>query len=438
MIKSLLSGFKLAFFLKTDAKDFTVSYASLWFILLIHAQVAFSGDYLYAQSPVIFNYYGLCNEGFVFASFLLAGFIISLFFGNTPLQLSAPVLALNGLMAPFMLARLGMPILPAWLEGRHDYRDLCNLLYLWSFVIFFRTMLLLSDVQAFRQIAGALLLMGALYLPTHYFYQEPFWHQDYAAVREKEKSVSIDAEEVLEHQFERVDSALNKIASRKGGRNLFMVAFAGDGEQDLFLKEATLATKVIGDKYEQDHAIGLINNSATYKDTPLATATNLERTIKALGEKARPEEDALLLFLTSHGNKNGDIYVEMGDLELNPLSPDRVKSILAKSRFKWKIIIVSACYSGKFIEALKDDNTLIITSSRADRTSFGCGEDSELTYFGDAYFKQALAKTNDLILAFYEAQKIIAKKENNEKAEKHSEPQIYIGSAIQKYLGKHW
>ena len=57
------------------------------------------------------------------------------------------------------------------------------------------------------------------------------------------------------------------------------------------------------------------------------------------------------------------------------------------------VIVISACYSGGFIDALKDERTLVMTAARADRTSFGCSDDSDFTYFGRALFAEALLQT---------------------------------------------
>ncbi len=63
---------------------------------------------------------------------------------------------------------------------------------------------------------------------------------------------------------------------------------------------------------------------------------------------------------------------------------------LADSGAKWKIIVLSACYSGGFIEALRDENSLINSASDVIRASFGCQATSEFTWFSRAFFDQAL------------------------------------------------
>ena len=55
-----------------------------------------------------------------------------------------------------------------------------------------------------------------------------------------------------------------------------------------------------------------------------------------------------------------------------------------------RVIVVSSCYSGTFVDALRDDDTLVMTASAKDRNSFGCSNEADFTYFGKAYFDEAL------------------------------------------------
>ena len=40
--------------------------------------------------------------------------------------------------------------------------------------------------------------------------------------------------------------------------------------------------------------------------------------------------------------------------------------LLAESGIRWKVVLVSACYSGGFIPPLADEQTLVMTAARAD------------------------------------------------------------------------
>ncbi len=93
------------------------------------------------------------------------------------------------------------------------------------------------------------------------------------------------------------------------------------------------------------------------------------------------------------------------------------------------MLVLSACYSGSFVSDLSDDNTLILTAARSDRTSFGCSNEREWTFFGDAYFNHALRKERSFIRAYERARVLI---ESWEKAQglTASEPQMFVGAAI--------
>jgi hypothetical protein len=85
-------------------------------------------------------------------------------------------------------------------------------------------------------------------------------------------------------------------------------------------------------------------------------------------------------------------------------------------------VIVSARHSGAFIEPLADPNTIVITASAAERTSFGCSDDRDLTYFGAAFFRDALPAAPDPEAAFRTAVERIAARERRIEVEP-SEPQ---------------
>jgi hypothetical protein len=81
------------------------------------------------------------------------------------------------------------------------------------------------------------------------------------------------------------------------------------------------------------------------------------------------------------------------------------------------------------VDALKNDDTLILTAAAFDRTSFGCSNEAHWTYFGKAYFEDALPKTHSFIGAFEAARPAIEKRELAEN-HKPSDPQIHIGANI--------
>ena len=106
---------------------------------------------------------------------------------------------------------------------------------------------------------------------------------------------------------------------------------------------------------------------------------------------------------------------------------------LAVWSVKWRVIIIYACYSGGFVNALQDDTTLVATAAAEDKTSFGCGTESEFTYFGEALFKDTLPHETSFISALQQVRIAIDKREKSEKIEA-SLPQLSIGKSIETKL----
>src|SRR5262249_41492714 len=147
-----------------------------------------------------------------------------------------------------------------------------------------------------------------------------------------------------------------------------------------------------------------------------------------------PEEDVLALFLSSHGSEDG-LAVENGSLPLAQLAPEDVREALNASGIRWRVIVVSACHSGVFIDALKSDTTAIITASDVAHDSFGCEDDRELTWFGEAFLKDSLPGSASLEDAFHKAAGLIAQREDAEH-QTHSNPQLYLGQLMAKKLAE--
>jgi len=177
-------------------------------------------------------------------------------------------------------------------------------------------------------------------------------------------------------------------------------------------------------------SIALISNPATAAEYPIATATNLRRTLAHIGKRMNPEEDVVLLYVTAHGDEGFGLSAHAPPLHLAPVNPTVLARALNDAGIKWRVLVISACFSGGFINPLKDDHTLIITASAADRRSFGCESGNDWTYFGEAYFANAFPRTKSFIDAFAVAAQAVAQREAAEKLSPPSDPQIFVGREI--------
>ena len=242
-------------------------------------------------------------------------------------------------------------------------------------------------------------------------------------------------EDLMYEQPDLIDASLKKLrAHTPGTTDLFALGFAGDSAENVFRNEVHYLPKLLAQRFgAEGRTLQLINSPDTFKQTPLATRTNLYEALAGIATKMDVNDDILLLFLTSHGSEDHQIYVEMGTLPLDQLQPGDIRDALDKAHIRWRIIVISACYSGGFIPALRDPHTLVITAARGDRASFGCGSDSQVTWFGKAFLTDALNQTTDFQDAFQRAQTLISGWEKRDH-ETPSDPQYWIGSAMQKKL----
>ncbi len=177
------------------------------------------------------------------------------------------------------------------------------------------------------------------------------------------------------------------------------------------------------------HSVMLENNPASLSIHPLASWSNLEATLDGLARVMQPEQDILLLYITTHGDEDHNLLVDMDPLPLDQIGAADLAGMLSKRAFKWKVVVVNACYSGGFVPPLRGAGTLVLTSARSDRSSFGCGSDSDITYFGKAWLVDALNHTDNFITAFQQANADIAAWETRDRLTP-SEPQIDIGTGI--------
>ncbi|MHA3738499.1 C13 family peptidase [Pseudomonas sp. Eth.TT006] len=225
-----------------------------------------------------------------------------------------------------------------------------------------------------------------------------------------------------------LDDALAAVPASTPAVELYTLTLGGDGKQSVFLREADYVANMLTTRFGAYGQIRLVNHRDHLADRPMATRENLRRAAQTLAERSGPE-DLIFIYLTSHGTAEHELVLDQPRMELADLPADELAAVLAPLKNRDKVIVISSCYSGGFIPALKDERTLIMTASRADRVSFGCSEEANFTYFGDALFAQALNQTDDLEQAFKLAKATVAERELADNFEA-SEPQIWAPKTV--------
>lgn len=221
-------------------------------------------------------------------------------------------------------------------------------------------------------------------------------------------------------------SAAELAPQRPGVVDTYFVGFAGWGAQDVFLSEARGAAAVVASAYKSpDRALLLSNERGS--GPPAATPKALGEALVTVARTMDTREDVLFLLVTSHGSPQG-VALERHGAVFGVLSPTALRRMLDASGIKNAVVVVSACYSGVY-RALGTPDRLVIMAARPDRPSFGCKDGERWTYFGEAFFPGALARTPDPRRAFAAAKAIVTKRELAD-GFPPSEPQIAGGRRV--------
>jgi hypothetical protein len=284
-----------------------------------------------------------------------------------------------------------------------------------------------------RVMGGTALLFGSVFA-VHTLFYRPDWF--YPATEEVAERPSPVTEEALVRQPQLLAKSLAALdAQRPGVVDLYFVGFGGDGGQDVFRKDVEAARSAMQARFDiAGRSVMLVNNPDTLLTAPLATASNLRAALQAIASKIDRDEDAVMVFLTSHGRRDHRLSVEFHPLRLEQIDGAGLRRMLDEARIGWRIVVVSACYAGGFIPALADSRTLVIAAAAPDRTSFGCSTDSEMTYFTEALFRQALSTESSFTAAFAKAHALVSARERAEGLAPPSDPQLYVGDAMTRKL----
>lgn len=158
----------------------------------------------------------------------------------------------------------------------------------------------------------------------------------------------------------------------------------------------------------------------------VAHPTTATAAVEAITATTQRATRGCLIYFTSHGAPEGMVF-----------GPDRIISptMMAQLVRNWcpdrpTVLVVSACYSGIFVDGLAAPNRMIITAARRDRTSFGCGAEATYPYF-DGCIIETLPTASDFIALANATRACVKRREQAEDLTPGSEPQVSIGANMQ-------
>ena len=426
LLNNLIAGFRLATFQRVRAEDFRVSIAQFALLAGIEFTLGVVSAYYDVEGGAAFNPRYLLDALAAVAVTLMVAALLA-FWLRAPHALLGYAVASTALApAVFAYAYAGRALWTALEPG-------ADAAWLWSAgwvvlltLLMLRAVAVWSPLRPRTRVALVAFFAALVAAQLGWLPREDAWHTE----SDPTQTLGIGRHEALLYgQTKLLDARLGALApQRPGVRDLYFVGFAGYGWQDVFMKEVNTVRALFDARFgTRGRSLVLVNHASTVETEPMASLTALEAALGRVGRLIDPEEDAVFLFVTSHGSDApASVSVTHSGLDLTQLTPARLRALLDATPIKWKIVVVSACYSGGFIPALRDDHTLLITASRADRNSFGCSDHNELTDFGRAYFAEALATGTSFRAAFEAARKTIAAREKAQGLPA-SEPQMVVG-----------
>jgi len=314
---------------------------------------------------------------------------------------------------PTLVASIWLVAATLWLGARFAMRPLLNI-----------------------ALTGGLVALFAL---SAWQFPDRPWQQDIDESAQERKpglQLSQDTFETQQGLWRQVTANLAR--GRPGVADVYGIVFSPDADEEVFLRESTMVTRVLEDRFDASgRVIHLANNAGTADSLPWATPKNLQRAIDAVGEKMDRERDVLIVYLTSHGANDFKLAASNPPLAVDSISPGELRQALDNAGIRNRVIAISACYSGGWVGPLADDHTLVMTAADATHTSFGCGSRSDLTFFGRAMFDEQLRHTHSFEHAFAAAVPVIKRREEEAgKDDGFSNPQISVGEKIRPMLNE--
>jgi hypothetical protein len=262
------------------------------------------------------------------------------------------------------------------------------------------------------------------------------WEWTYAKFTKADRKAAppIDAAAIELLQPSLLEAEVKRLLpEQKGTADIYAIGIAGWSDQDVFIKELNGGLAALDKAIGLDRGtVRLVNRFDTTETLPVASRTNFASAVHAVAKIMNRDEDVLLIFITSHGGPTG-VGLYLAGAVSAVLSPDHIASVLDREGIKNRLLIVSACYAGVFVKRLASPDSVVLTAADENSPSFGCSNERDWTYFGDALFNQNLGAGVSLEEAFASAKVKISQWEARDEAPP-SNPQGFFGSSLSNKL----
>ena len=403
--RNLAAGFRLALFMPVTRLEFRIDFVQLLLLFAVSAAIDVCVDWIRVGEDAQFTWFGAGGELFTAGLLLLTAVLQALVFRVRSLALAVPVLVFASYPV-IQLAHTAPDVYPSlfaegttWLPAAFEL-----LLAVWALAVFVRIVALALGPETRRRaslaVAGAVMLMAGVAGSPAMLASQGWWHPASAAADGRYPNPA--SEPVLAAQATLLDDALSNLDDESPGEtDLYFVGFANDARDATFREDVLAAQQVMDERWDTaDRSLVLLNSPGTLLETPMATVSNLRETLKEIAAAIDPREDVVMLYLDGPASGDGSLVGVLPPLELVPLSPAVLRTLLDEAGIVWRIVVVSSCRAEGFAEALKSDTTAVLAAT----DTRGCSSARDATRVGSAFFHDALPHAESLQSALEAAQ----------------------------------
>lgn len=354
--KNLQAGVRLALFLPLRAFDYRASppdYAALVaFNLLLWVAAAalrnaFQGEF---DAGALLVY--LASVPLVLGTAML----VALAYG-APERLLLIAVALTASDALFEVGGIALPYIAA-LSGAGA--SAFFLFFGWIWIVAMRAVVVCAGKQRPQLYQGVLAVTAMIALALFVFPKAEVW----TTPEDAQDGAPLADERLFHRQGELIERDLAALQpGRPGVVETYFVGFAPDASQEAFLEELRQVKRA----FEEGHgaagrSLALASSYGALEQFPIASVTNLARTLARAGGAMNADEDVLFLFLWADADPEHRLAAWQPPLELTRLTPIALARMLQDAGIRWRVVVVSGCNSDGYREPLRDGNTMVVTA----------------------------------------------------------------------------
>ncbi|MHB8493732.1 MAG: hypothetical protein ACYC9Z_11830 [Casimicrobiaceae bacterium] len=430
--RNLAAGLRLALFMPVSRTAFRITPAQLVLLAVVSATIDIDADWVRAAHEAQFSILGLHGELLALGLLVLTSAAIAVMRRDNSLLLAIPVVILASF--PAIQVATVIPDLPRAGPAVSDAarQFLGEAFSVWVAFICVRAVYVCIDPQLPRRrawaLGGGLLLVAPIWFPHWLGPLDPWW-REVDVLSAGAGSVNPASEAALAAQQFLMDRALDALDDEQPGvTDLYFVAFAPDARRSGFARDAELAASTMDERWgTRGRSLLLVNSPTTIAERPYATITNLRETLLEIGDIIDPDDDIVMVYLTGDSNRDHALAAVNPPLELVPLSPAGLRQLFDAAGIRWRVVVVSTCYAGGWLDAMKDADTAVIASSAAGVHADGCEGGIGVTPFGEAFFGKGMRRSYDIARAFEITRTDLA-------GRSAATPVMWMGPAIAEHL----